>query len=439
MPVPTQHALEGGGLSLRCSNDSGARVLDRQRRAASGAREDSAIATCPPCSTSSWSDRTRGAFDALLRARIGRARRARRSAATRRHSGCTPRAARGGRRAACICSTTWSSARSSSAKGVLGISRGRSLLQRRQAVLRLRPRQRAVLPARRRRDEHSLARTAAARARLRGDRAASADACSSRCRPATACCWRTRATFDLSSIRLAVSAGEALPPALYERFKRRFGIDIIDGIGSTEALHMFISNRPGDDPARHRAGAWCRGYEARILDDGGRRSRPGEIGNLWISGDSTCACYWNQHEKTKAHDSKASGCGPATSTRRTRRLLLVRRPLRRHAEGRRAVGQPGRGRERARRASRGAGMRRRRPRGSRRARQAGGVTSCCKAGQQPARRISRRNCSSSSAQRLAEYKRPRWVEFLPELPKTADGQDSAIQAQRTVNQDPVNG
>src|SRR6185295_142049 len=51
--------------------------------------------------------------------------------------------------------------------------------------------------------------------------------------------------FDLSSIRLAVSAGEALPPALYERFKRRYGVDIIDGIGSTEALHMFISNRPG--------------------------------------------------------------------------------------------------------------------------------------------------------------------------------------------------
>src|SRR5439155_1026468 len=51
--------------------------------------------------------------------------------------------------------------------------------------------------------------------------------------------------FDLSSIRLAVSAGEALPPAIYERFKQRFGVDVIDGIGSTETLHMFISNRPG--------------------------------------------------------------------------------------------------------------------------------------------------------------------------------------------------
>ena len=104
--------------------------------------------------------------------------------------------------------------------------------------------------------------------------------------------------FDLSSIRLAVSAGEALPPALYERFRTRFGIEVIDGIGSTEALHMFISNHPG----RSRpgtSGVVVRGYEARILDDAGAPVATGDIGNLWISGDSTCACYWNQHDKSK--------------------------------------------------------------------------------------------------------------------------------------------
>jgi benzoate-CoA ligase len=103
--------------------------------------------------------------------------------------------------------------------------------------------------------------------------------------------------FDLSSIRLAVSAGEALPPAIYERFRQRFGIEVIDGIGSTEALHMFISNYPG----RSRpgtSGVVVRGYGARILDDGGAAVAAGEIGNLWISGDSTCASYWNQPEKT---------------------------------------------------------------------------------------------------------------------------------------------
>jgi acyl-coenzyme A synthetase/AMP-(fatty) acid ligase len=60
--------------------------------------------------------------------------------------------------------------------------------------------------------------------------------------------------FDLSSVRQAVSAGEALPPALFERFRRRFGVEILDGVGSTEILHIFISNRPGairqDRPGR---------------------------------------------------------------------------------------------------------------------------------------------------------------------------------------------
>ena len=107
-----------------------------------------------------------------------------------------------------------------------------------------------------------------------------------------------RPDFDLSSIRLAVSAGEALPPALYDRFKQRFGIDIIDGIGSTETLHMFISNRP-DAIRAGSSGLLVHGYEARLLDDEGDSVLPGDIGNLWIRGDSVCAGYWNQHEKTK--------------------------------------------------------------------------------------------------------------------------------------------
>jgi benzoate-CoA ligase family protein len=106
------------------------------------------------------------------------------------------------------------------------------------------------------------------------------------------------ADFDLSSVRLAVSAGEALPAALYNRFKARFGVDIIDGIGSTETLHMFISNRQ-DAIRPGSSGQIVDGYEARLLDEEGRSVAPGEIGNLWIRGDSICAGYWNQHEKTK--------------------------------------------------------------------------------------------------------------------------------------------
>jgi benzoate-CoA ligase len=104
---------------------------------------------------------------------------------------------------------------------------------------------------------------------------------------------------DLSSVRVAVSAGEALPAALYERFKARFGVDILDGIGSTEALHMFIANRP-DDIRPGSSGRLVAGYDARLLDDEDRPVAAGEIGNLWISGDSVCAEYWHQHEKTKS-------------------------------------------------------------------------------------------------------------------------------------------
>jgi benzoate-CoA ligase len=105
--------------------------------------------------------------------------------------------------------------------------------------------------------------------------------------------------FDLSSIRQGVSAGEALPPVLFERFHQRFGVEILDGIGSTEVLHIFISNRAG----RVRPGSsglLVSGYEARIVDDESQPVARGEVGNLLIKGDSTCAYYWNQHEKTKA-------------------------------------------------------------------------------------------------------------------------------------------
>ncbi|HEX9368906.1 MAG TPA: benzoate-CoA ligase family protein [Vicinamibacterales bacterium] len=105
--------------------------------------------------------------------------------------------------------------------------------------------------------------------------------------------------FDLTSVRLAVSAGEALPPAMYERFKARFGIDILDGIGSTEALHMFISNRPGAIRPGS-SGQIVPGYDASILDEDRRPVPDGEVGNLWVTGDSVCAGYWNQHEKTKS-------------------------------------------------------------------------------------------------------------------------------------------
>jgi len=105
--------------------------------------------------------------------------------------------------------------------------------------------------------------------------------------------------FDLSSLRLCVSAGESLPPDLYLRWRDRFGVEILDGIGSTEALHIFISNRAGR-VTPGSTGQVAPGYAAALLDEQGRPVPQGEIGNLLITGDSICSQYWNKHERTKA-------------------------------------------------------------------------------------------------------------------------------------------
>ncbi len=104
---------------------------------------------------------------------------------------------------------------------------------------------------------------------------------------------------DFSSVRTCVSAGEALPVEILEQFKRRFGLEILDAIGSTEMLHMFISSLPG----KIRAGSCgfpLPGYEATIVDESGRVVPHGEIGNLWVKGPSAFAEYWNTPEKTCA-------------------------------------------------------------------------------------------------------------------------------------------
>jgi benzoate-CoA ligase len=225
-------------------------------------------------------------------------------------------------------------------------------------------------------------------------------------------------TFDLSSIRLAVSAGEALPPAIYERFRQRFGIEIIDGIGSTEALHMFISNRPGASRPGS-SGRIVPGYDARILDDGGAPVAKDEIGNLWVSGDSTCAFYWNQHEKTKRtiegewlrtgdkYREDADGyfwyAGRSDDMLKVGGLWVspieVENALIEHAAVQEAavVGREDRD----------------------------GLI-------KPAAYVVLRDAAAASPElaielqqfvrmKLAEYKRPRWVEFIPELPKTPTG------------------
>lgn len=104
--------------------------------------------------------------------------------------------------------------------------------------------------------------------------------------------------YDFTSVRLCSSAGEPLAASLYDRWEGRTGVEVLDGIGSTEVLHTFIANRSG----RVRPGSsgeLVPGYEARIVDGEGRDVPPGDIGDLLIKGESTCAGYWNKQEQTR--------------------------------------------------------------------------------------------------------------------------------------------
>jgi len=104
---------------------------------------------------------------------------------------------------------------------------------------------------------------------------------------------------EFFALRLCVSAGEALPADMGRRWKERTGVDILEGIGSTEMLHMFISARPGD--VRYGAtGKPVPGYELRLVDEQGAPVRRGEIGELQVSGPTSAACYWNNREKSRS-------------------------------------------------------------------------------------------------------------------------------------------
>jgi len=108
----------------------------------------------------------------------------------------------------------------------------------------------------------------------------------------------TAQRFDTSSLRLCVSAGESLPADIFTRWKERFGVEILDGIGSTEILHIFISSRAGAVKPGS-TGKLVPGYQALIADEQGQPVPRGEIGNLLIAGASTCTQYWNKYDRTR--------------------------------------------------------------------------------------------------------------------------------------------
>jgi len=102
---------------------------------------------------------------------------------------------------------------------------------------------------------------------------------------------------NLKSLRRCLSAGEALPAPIFQRWNELTGVPILDGIGSTEVLHIFVSNRI-DDIRPGTSGKPVPGYAVKIVGEDGQTLPAGEVGTLWVKGESNAVCYWNNPEKT---------------------------------------------------------------------------------------------------------------------------------------------
>jgi len=101
------------------------------------------------------------------------------------------------------------------------------------------------------------------------------------------------------ALRICTSAGEALPPQIGKSFKERTGVEVLDGIGSTEMLHIFLSNRPGD-VRPGTTGKPVPGYELKLTDEQGNEVKRGELGELQIGGPTSANGYWNNREKSRS-------------------------------------------------------------------------------------------------------------------------------------------
>jgi len=227
---------------------------------------------------------------------------------------------------------------------------------------------------------------------------------------------QTPAPGDMN-LRLCVSAGEALPRDLGERFSRAFGCDIIDGLGTSEMLHIFISNRP-DDLRYGTTGKPVEGYTVELRDEQGAAVRDGDIGDLWVSGPSAGLFYWNAREKTqntfhgpwlKTGDKYRRADGYYTYAGRNDDMLKisgqyvspfeVESTLQEHASVLECavVGVP----------------------------DPQGLTKCrayvvLRGTAAPTENLVT-ELQTFVKQRLAPHKRPHFIEFLPDLPKTATG------------------
>ena len=108
----------------------------------------------------------------------------------------------------------------------------------------------------------------------------------------------TAAQRDLSCLRFATSAGEALPIALYRAWVEQFGVELLDGLGTAEMWHVFVTNRPGDVKAG-TLGRVVQGFEIQVRDSDDRPLPAGEVGRMWVRGDARAMCYWQNMDKSR--------------------------------------------------------------------------------------------------------------------------------------------
>ncbi|MCL4871734.1 MAG: benzoate-CoA ligase family protein [Anaerolineae bacterium] len=224
--------------------------------------------------------------------------------------------------------------------------------------------------------------------------------------------------YNLSSLRLCVSAGEALPAPIWQQWYERTGLEIIDGIGATEIYHIFLSNRPGDIRPGS-SGKPFNGFELRLIDEMGNDVPQGDIGNLLVKGETTASFYLHQYEKSRQtfrgewfftgdkywvdedgyywhagrSDDMIKAGGIWVSPTEVESMLLSHPAVLECA----VVGK---------------------------ADQAGlfkpQAFVVLQPGTAPSDELAQ-TLIQYCRERMAEYKRPRWIEFVPELPKTATG------------------
>lgn len=224
--------------------------------------------------------------------------------------------------------------------------------------------------------------------------------------------------YNFSSVRLCVSAGESLPAPVWHQWKEKTGLDIIDGIGSTEVYHIFISNCPSDIRPGS-SGKPVAGFQVRVVDENGQDVKQGEIGNLLVSGESVALSYLHQYERSRKtfqgewlftgdkyfvdedgyywhagrSDDMLKVGGIWASPMEIESTLLAHSAVLECA----VVGQPD-------------------PHGLVKPK----AYIVLNKQYTPSAKLEH-ELIDYCRQHMAEYKRPRWIEFLPELPKTATG------------------